>query len=212
DAPTLGFRQVDRLCGFRWNLVPLAMQLVIFDFFYSHRLKGAESDVQRDLGNFNPACTNLLQDLRREMQAGGWRCHRSCGRSRRLGIHRLVTVAVRWPVVAVDIRRKRHVSNALDAGKEIGDRSEANAALAKTAATDDFGFDLGFQCGWVVFGWIAHTWIAGCTAKVEFFSDPDLAPGPYQTFPLIRILRHLACEQNFDPPAEKISGRWILRA
>src|SRR5208283_3615464 len=47
----------------RWNLVPLPMQLVIFHFFYSYRLKRAQSDVQCDLGNFNPASTNLLQDL-----------------------------------------------------------------------------------------------------------------------------------------------------
>ncbi len=48
--------------------------------------------------------------------------------------------------------------------------------------------------------------------KVESFSDPDLAPGPYQAFPLIRIVRHLAGQQNFDAPTQKISCRRIVRA
>ncbi len=51
------------------------MEFVVFDFFYSHRLKGAESDVQGDFGNFNSADTNLLQDLGREVEAGGRRCY-----------------------------------------------------------------------------------------------------------------------------------------
>ena len=90
------------------------------------------------------------------------------------------------------------MSNALDDGKEIGDGGEPDAPLPKTAA---FG-DLGFQFGWG----------AGGQAKVKFFPDPDLPPGTYQALPLIRIVRHLACQQNFDAPAEKISCRWIVRA
>ena len=53
------------------------MQFVIFHFFYSHGLKGTESDVQGDFGDFNSAFANLFQDLRREVQAGGRRGDRS---------------------------------------------------------------------------------------------------------------------------------------
>jgi len=90
------------------------------------------------------------------------------------------------------------VSYALDAGEEIGDWGEADAPLAESAS---FG-DLGFQFG-AAFGWFA---------KVEFLSDPDLSPGPYQAFPLIGIVRYLAGQQNFDLAAEKISCRRVVRA
>ena len=48
--------------------------------------------------------------------------------------------------------------------------------------------------------------------KVKLFPDPDLPPGPYQAFPLIRIIRHLAGQQNFDASAEKIPRRPVVRA
>src|ERR1700674_6055089 len=44
-APLLGFRLVDSSCRLRRNLVPLGMELVIFHFFYSYRLKRAQADV-----------------------------------------------------------------------------------------------------------------------------------------------------------------------
>ena len=90
------------------------------------------------------------------------------------------------------------MSDALDAGKEIGDWGEADAPLAEAASLGDLGFQFG-----VAFGWFA---------KVEFLSDPDLPAGPYQALPLIRIVRHLAGQQNFDLAAEKISCRRIVRA
>jgi hypothetical protein len=91
------------------------------------------------------------------------------------------------------------VSKALDAGKKINDWGEANAPLAETAAFRDLRFQ---------FGWIALAYIA----EAKFFTDADLAAGPHETFPLISIIRPLACQQNFYSPAEKISGCWILRA
>src|SRR6266478_6087905 len=108
--------------------------------------------MQRDLGNFNPAGTNLLQDLGREVQAG----RRRCDRSPRLRVYSLVPITVRHPVIfATNVGRKRHVSNALDAGKKIVDRGESDAPLPKTAAFYDLGFQFGRRAGW--------------SAKVEFF-------------------------------------------
>ncbi len=182
------------------------MQLVVFHFFNSHRLEGAESDVQRDLGNFDSASTNLLEDLRGEVQTGRRRRYRSP----RLRIDGLVTffiISIAIPgccaVVAVDVGRKGHVAYALDSRKEIGDQSEPDAPLAETAAADDFGLQ---------FGAFALERIFGRAAEVEFLSDSDLAPGPYQALPLIRIVRQLACQQNFDFSTEKIPCRRIVRA
>src|SRR5271165_7540489 len=123
------------------------MQLVIFNFFYSYRLKSAESYMQGDLGNFNSASTNLFKRLRCEVQARRWCCHRPA----RLRIHSLVAVAVLClvaaVVVAMNVGRKRNLSDALDARKEIGDRSEADSAFSNIAAADYLGFHFGLDSG-----------------------------------------------------------------
>src|SRR5450631_1224824 len=174
------------------------MQLVIFHFFYAYGLKRAQPDVQRDLGNFDPASTNAVQYFSGEVQTGRRRRHRSP----RLSVDSLIALAIRRLVVAivlaVNVGRKRHVPDALDAGEEIVDRGEADAPLPETAALRDQGF----ECGWVAL------W----TCKVEFFPNPNFSPGPHQALPLIWIVRHMARQQNFDPPMEKLSCRRILRA
>src|SRR5271169_2320252 len=76
-APPLGFRLVDHPRCLGWNFVPLPMQLVVFHFFYSYGLKGAEADVQRNLGNFDSACANLLEDMSREVRTRRPRCYPS---------------------------------------------------------------------------------------------------------------------------------------
>src|SRR5258708_5422809 len=161
------------------------MQLVVFHFFYSYRLERAQADVQCDLDNFKPAGTYSSEDFGREVQAGGRRGYRSAS----LGVDGLVAIPVCCTVFtvapAVNVGRKGDVSNAFDSGKKIGDWGESDAPLPKTAAFRNFRF----QCGWR----------AGWSVKVEFFSDPDLPAGPYQALPLIRMLRQLARQQNFDP-------------
>ena len=149
------------------------MQLVIFDFFYSHGLKGAKSNVQGDLGNFNSAATNLFQYLRCEVQAGRGRRHRPP----RLSIHSLVAVAVRCAVVvATNVRRKWNVSNALDACEEIGDWSEADTAFTKTAAADNLGLKLGFDLG-LEWGELASAGLLIEPPKRSFSPTPILRPG-----------------------------------
>src|SRR6202163_2975713 len=198
-APPLRLRQVDRPRRLRRNLAPFPMQLVIFHFFYSYRLKRSQPDVQRNLGNFNPAGTNSIEDLRREVQAG----RRRRDRSPCLRVYSLVAIPVRRPVViAVNVGWKRHMSNAFDAGKEIGDRGESDAPLPKTAPFRH----LGFQFGWGV-GQRAR-W----PAKGEFFPNSDLPPRPHQALPLIRIVSQLAGQHKLHSSAEKISCRWVVRA
>src|SRR5208282_2083302 len=145
------------------------MQLVIFNLFYSHGLKGGKSDVQGDLGNFNSASANLFEDPGCEMQARGWRRHGAP----RLRIDSLVALAVRHLVgvvvfamvvlammVATNVGRKRNVPNTLDACEEIGHGSEADAAFAKITAADHLGLDLGLKSGRGSFGWVS-----GCAAR-----------------------------------------------
>src|ERR1035437_515939 len=127
------------------------MQFVDLHFFYSDGLKRAHSEVQGDLGDFNSASTNLVQDFRREVQTGGRRSHRLCHGPRRLRVDGLVALAVGRPVVAVDVRGKGHVSDALDAGMKVWDRGDSDVAFPKTGALGD----LGLQFGCVVSGGIA---------------------------------------------------------
>ena len=69
------------------------------------------------------------------MQPGG----RSGDRAQRLGIDRLVLLAIERRVRAIDVWRQRNVSDALEHAEEIGDRIEAEMALAEFAAGDDLG-------------------------------------------------------------------------
>jgi len=123
--------------------------------------------MQRDLRNFNAPFTNLRQNLRGEVQPGRGSRHRPCLRPRRLGVYGLVAllihIPVRCPAVAImlpmNIGRKRHVTDAIEACHEIVDRSEADAPLSETAALDDLGFQR-----WRI-------------AKVELFPIPIFRPG-----------------------------------
>jgi hypothetical protein len=74
-APVLSFRSIDCSRRFFRDFVPLSVQFVVFYLLYSYRLKGPESDVQSDLGNFNSSSTNLLKDLWSEVQPGCRRRH-----------------------------------------------------------------------------------------------------------------------------------------
>ena len=128
------------------------------------------------------------------MQTGRRRGHRSA----RLSVYGLVALTVRCPVVAVDVGRKWHVSDALDAGKKSGTgakrmRRSPKLPRSVTSASSSAGS--------------AHR--AQSRVSPRSRSSARAAPG---TPTHSAILRHLACQQNFDPPAEKILCRRIVRA
>lgn len=80
---------------------------MLLDDVGPHRLEGAIADVQ---GHLRPAHASMLESIeqrRREMQSRRGRSHRSTA----AGIDRLVPLAVRPAVVALDVRRQRHVSD-----------------------------------------------------------------------------------------------------
>ena len=88
----------------------LRIDVVILDSLHAHRLERAKPHVQRDRRALDAARLELVEQPRGEMQAGRGRRHRSglvC-------IHRLVPFAIGQVVVSLDVRRKRHVTDALD--------------------------------------------------------------------------------------------------
>src|SRR5258706_3363755 len=166
------------------------MESVILHAFRPHRLKCAEANVQGDLGNFDTAPANTLQDFRGEVQARGRRGHRSS----RSGIDRLIAVTVGSPVVAIDVWRQRDVSDALHAGEEISNRMKSYPALPKIAARDDLRLQF------------------GRVAEIDFLSDPDFPTRPYQALPLIRISASLPRQQHLDAPLQEVTRSRIMRA
>src|SRR5579872_6026301 len=63
-----------RSCG--GDRVRLAMQMVIFDAFDAHRLKGSQPDVQRNFHGFDSPFANGRQNFRGEVQTCGGRSDR----------------------------------------------------------------------------------------------------------------------------------------
>ena len=91
------------------------MQLVIFHPVLAHRLEGPQSHVQRDFRGFNAARFHASQNFRGEVQACRGRGHRAFFP----GIDGLIALAVSRSIGPIDVRRKRHMANALDFGEEI---------------------------------------------------------------------------------------------
>ncbi len=104
---------------------------------HAQRRKGAEAYVKRDARNLNAACCERGEHLRREVQTGRGRGHRAA----LLGEDRLVAIAIRVRIVAVNIRRQRDVADAIENGEEVVDRGELKQALAELAALEHFRFE-----------------------------------------------------------------------
>jgi len=145
---------------------------MIFDAFGPNGLEGSEADVKRNFDDFDAALTDPVEDFRSEVQSGGRRRDRTAF----LRIDSLIAITIGGGVVAIDVRRKRNVTEFLDCSEEIWYRSEANATLAEFAA----GNDLGDQ-------FIVIT-------EEEALTDGNLSAGPNEAFPFIRILLELASE------------------
>jgi hypothetical protein len=87
--------------------------------------------------------------------------------------------------------------DALNARKEIGTRRKPYTPLTKASALRDLGLQFGrpglemsFNLTSLAFRRPSRRPILD-PAKVEFFADTDLPPGPHETFPFIRIVSYL---------------------
>jgi hypothetical protein len=109
-APPVGSCPIDRGAGLFPDLVRLLLHRVILDAVHSHRLERAVADVQRDLRDLDAARHQRRQQRGREMQP----CCRRRHRPALARVHRLIPIAIRVPVVTLDVRRQRHVANRVD--------------------------------------------------------------------------------------------------
>src|ERR1019366_5753229 len=109
------------------------MQFVFFYDFFAHGLKRPEADMQRDLDSFDSTLVYALKNFRREMQARRRRGHGAEG----FRVDRLVRLAVRRRVGAIDVGRQRNVADAIERAEEVVHRIEAQMALAKGPTTND---------------------------------------------------------------------------
>ena len=134
---------------------------MVFDSFRVDGLKSAEADVQRDFAGSNATGAQIVKDARREVEAGGGRCHRA----RQPRENGLVIRAVRQVVRAADVGWQRHVPEPLDrAFHRAFPRLQAQAPRAEFAAADDFSLKL-------------------VIAEDQHFALRDFSPWPHQAQP-----------------------------
>ena len=111
------------------------MDFVLLNNLDPDGLECAEANVQCDLGDFNATGSNAVENLGCEMQPGGG----SCDRTKRLGVNRLVLLAVEGGVGAINVGREWNVPDALKNSEEVSYRIEAQVTFAEGASIDDFG-------------------------------------------------------------------------
>ena len=97
--------------------------------------------MQCDLGRFNAALANAIENFGSEVEAGGG----GGDRSALVGVDGLIAVAVVGRVSAVDVGRKWNMADAVESGEEIiggAEGIEADGALAEFAAGENFGLQV----------------------------------------------------------------------
>src|SRR5262249_11184383 len=129
-----------------------------------------------------------------EVQARGRRRHRSPLTS----IYRLVSFPVRGTVRPCDVGRQGDVTELLYDGEEIGHRLKPYPTLTEGPAAHDFGSQSGRLP-------------RVRRAKIDPLPHPYLPPRTDQALPLVRLLRDLHCQQDFDLALEEILRRRIAR-
>ncbi len=190
DAPRFAESVVDSVGSCCGDGIRLGVEFVIFDAPDANGLKSPEADVKSDLGGFDSTLTDALENFRGEVKAGGG----SGDGAARIGIDGLITIAVTRRIGAGDVGRERDVADAIEGGEEICDRLEADAALAKFCARQNFGLQFVM------------------VAEEEVLAYADFAAGTDEAFPVIGLGGELASEQHFDAAVKKIAGSGIMRA
>src|ERR1700726_1081162 len=138
DGPPGTFRATDALRRLRRNLVRFAVHHMRFHCFRPNGLKSSQSNVQRELANFNSTLSNLFEDFRGEMQSRS-----GCGdRARLPGENRLVAFAVGNFVDAINVRRKWNMTQPANLVIHCSTlaRRKTQGTLALIAMGDYFDF------------------------------------------------------------------------
>jgi hypothetical protein len=166
------------------------MELMLLHLFHVYRLKGAEADVQGDLGGPNPVLAKLSENLIRKVQArrrSGYGSSLPC-------IHGLVPCSVSSAVFARNVGRQRHVPNPLQRAEEVWSRGKANAPLPELPTRQDLG--LQFVLG----------------TEEKSLAHANFPSRTYQAEPFVGICRDLLGQQSFDLALQKIPGSRVVRA
>ena len=162
------------------------MQLYFIDVIDSERRKCSQTYVQRHAGDFYAVRGNLVEHLRREVQAGSGRSYRSS----LLGENGLVSLTISVRVIAMNIGRQWHVSDAIEDGEEIVDRGELEQPVAELSALEDFGFERNGAVG---------------SREYEAFADGDFSSGPNEGAP--EIVTGGLGEHDFDSAGGLFASR-----
>lgn len=190
EAARLAAGLTDLRGGVVRNRIGLGVQGVRFDFVDADGLEGAEPNVEGDFCSLYAAITELGQNLRSEVEAGGGGGDGSAFAR----IDGLVAVVIGRRIEARNVRRQRDMPDFIDASEEVVHFSEADVALAKFAAVDYLGLEF------VVL------------AEEKMLADSNFAAGADEAFPIVWIALQLSCEQDFDTTAEEVARGRILRA
>lgn len=183
-------RAIDFLRGIFGDRIRFGVQPVLLHPLAVHRLKSSQSNMQRDLGSFDPALLNARKNFWSEMQSGS----RSGHGSTLARIDRLISLAIARRIRARNVGRERNMADAFDSREEIRNGLETNSAFAKAAARQDFSMQLVMR------------------SKEQALAYSDFSSGPDQTFPFIWTVRHLPREQHFDSSLQKITRGGVSRA
>jgi len=178
---------------------------VILDSIHANGLESSQANVEGDLGGFRTTLADAVEDFWSEVKAGGG----SCDRSILLGINGLVAIEVARRIGARDVRRKWDVADAAEKSEEVvlpvvfvtvivvvfsSKRLKSDAAFAELGAGENFGLQF------VVL------------PEKEAFADANLASGVNQAFPIVRVGRELAREQDLDASLQNVACWGIARA
>src|SRR5579859_1702322 len=117
DASSLAHRAIEGFSRRRGKCVALAMQVDIGDALDAQRSKCTQTDVQGYARYLDSLRIELIQHQRRKVQSGSGRGHRTA----LARIYGLVTLPVRFGIVAVNIGRQRDVADAIERAIEIVD-------------------------------------------------------------------------------------------
>src|SRR5713101_5614747 len=129
---------------------------------------------------FQTLCAEAAENFRGEVQPGG----RSSDSARLLCENGLVALAVRGLIGAINVRRQRHVAQALKSGVEVLPGMKAERTLSEFSAADDFGFELALP-------------------KHHAFARGQLPPRMNQRFPNVRL--QLTSQQDLDGRAQEFA-------
>src|SRR6185437_727005 len=110
---------------------------MVFQAFRANGLERAETNIERNFADFDSAPAQFVQYFRGEMQTRGRRGYCTSA----LRKNRLVPLAIRRLVFTPNVRRQRHMSQAVNSFPNIAARAENQRALAVAAARCDFGLE-----------------------------------------------------------------------